>query len=125
MCGRWWYEARVEKGGVGLAELHFRFVSAAIGKEQHGSVSRLLLTLRYPPSRRRCRSSGKTHTISSAYVGKRAANSPQAIIHISTLIKAVGSSHHFPRDLLRAVGELNQRCLALAVHLHHLCQPPP
>lgn len=42
----------------------------------------------------------------------------QAIIHISTLIKAVAVHYPFPRDLMRAVGELNQGCSALAAQLH-------
>ena len=47
----------------------------------------------------------------------------RAIIHISTLIKAVAPTCNFPRELMRAVGEVNQGCLALAVHLHHLQAP--
>ncbi|KAI3625734.1 hypothetical protein CBS9595_001095 [Malassezia furfur] len=41
-----------------------------------------------------------------------------AIIHISTLIKAVAVHYPFPRDLMRALGELNQGCSTLAAELH-------
>ncbi|PWN53548.1 hypothetical protein IE53DRAFT_338588 [Violaceomyces palustris] len=44
----------------------------------------------------------------------------RAIIHISTLIKAVSVDHVFPRDLLRSLGEVTHGCSALAVHLHWL-----
>ncbi|WFD18312.1 RAM signaling network component [Malassezia caprae] len=44
----------------------------------------------------------------------------RSIIHISTLVRAVSVSHPFPRDLMRGVGDLNQGCSALAIHLHKL-----
>lgn len=44
----------------------------------------------------------------------------RSIIHISTLVRAVSVNHPFPRDLMRGVGDLNQGCAALALHLHKL-----
>lgn len=51
---------------------------------------------------------------------RRAARLTQSIIHTSTLIRAVAATYPFPRDMMRAVGDLNQGCSALAVHLHRL-----
>jgi len=36
------------------------------------------------------------------------------------LVRAVSVNHPFPRDLMRGVGDLNQGCSALAIHLHKL-----
>lgn len=47
----------------------------------------------------------------------------RATIHISTLVRAVSVTYPFPRDLMRAMGDLNQGCAALAVHLHQLSPP--
>ena len=63
-------------------------------------------------------SCGRRRIILCAYVSLLT----QAIIHISTLIKAVAVHYPFPRDLMRAVGELNQGCSTLAAELHESTQ---
>lgn len=49
----------------------------------------------------------------------------RATIHISTLVRAVSVMYPFPREIMRAMGDLNQGCAALAVHLHKLSPPSP
>ncbi|SPO36449.1 related to SOG2 - key component of the RAM signaling network [Pseudozyma flocculosa] len=41
----------------------------------------------------------------------------RAIVNISTLIKTISTSHTFPRELRRSLGEVTHGCSALTVHL--------
>jgi len=44
----------------------------------------------------------------------------RTVVQISTLVRGITSEHEFPRDVLRALGELTSLCSQLMVHMHFL-----